>query len=399
MIENIHPIADEGIRAPKRFEATDLNDRKLFEAAFGFVRQRVDEGMAAFYDPMEFPPASSRNCFYEPAEDYGWTNAFWTGQLWLCYEMTGYEKYKEFALREVNTYYTRRIEEQLNTDQHDIGFLYILSAKPAWLLLKDRHARELTLKAAELLKHRFWEKGGILQAVGDLSDPKEQGIYIVDSVMNASLLYWAAEETNDGEFRRIADIHMKQVARNSVKEDASCYHKIRMGEDGQVKERFTGQGYSFDGCWARGLSWLQYGFTLAYEYTGETGYLDVAGKVNHYFLNRLPEDFVCYWDLYWTEGPEEKDSSAAAIAACALLEYGGCLKDDGIIYKKAAYAIIKSLSENYLTRYIPSSNGILQHGVYSKPTGLGVDECCIWGDYFYAEALVRILKTDWKKYW
>ena len=28
----------------------------------------------------------------------------------------------------------------------------------------------------------------------------------------------------------------------------------------------------------------------------------------------------------------------------------------------------------------------------------GVDECNIWGDYFYMEALMR-LKKDWNPYW
>jgi unsaturated chondroitin disaccharide hydrolase len=40
----------------------------------------------------------------------------------------------------------------------------------------------------------------------------------------------------------------------------------------------------------------------------------------------------------------------------------------------------------------------LLHAVYGKPNGIGVDECNIWGDYYYFEALVRLMK-DWKLYW
>ena len=36
-------------------------------------------------------------------------------------------------------------------------------------------------------------------------------------------------------------------------------------------------------------------------------------------------------------------------------------------------------------------SGLLLHGVYSKPDGIGVDECMIWGDYYYMEALFRLL--------
>ena len=36
-------------------------------------------------------------------------------------------------------------------------------------------------------------------------------------------------------------------------------------------------------------------------------------------------------------------------------------------------------------------SGLLLHGVYSKPDNRGVDECTIWGDYYYMEALFRLL--------
>ena len=51
------------------------------------------------------------------------------------------------------------------------------------------------------------------------------------------------------------------------------------------------------------------------------------------------------------------------------------------------------------------SNGQLLAGTYSKKTPYntcaeaGVNECVIWGDYFYMEALNRILDPDWKMYW
>lgn len=44
------------------------------------------------------------------------------------------------------------------------------------------------------------------------------------------------------------------------------------------------------------------------------------------------------------------------------------------------------------------SNGVLAHGVYGKPNDSGVEECFIWGDYFYLEGLVRALQ-HWDPYW
>ena len=51
------------------------------------------------------------------------------------------------------------------------------------------------------------------------------------------------------------------------------------------------------------------------------------------------------------------------------------------------------------------SDGQLLHGVYCRksPTNdardRGVDECNTWGDYFYVEALKRVVTPGWKAYW
>ena len=60
--------------------------------------------------------------------------------------------------------------------------------------------------------------------------------------------------------------------------------------------------------------------------------------------------------------------------------------------------MLTSLINNYNTFDNEKANGLLLHGVYSKPGNMGVDEMVIWGDYFFFEALVRLSK-DWKKYW
>jgi unsaturated chondroitin disaccharide hydrolase len=37
---------------------------------------------------------------------------------------------------------------------------------------------------------------------------------------------------------------------------------------------------------------------------------------------------------------------------------------------------------------LPDWEGILRHGVYHDPKGLGVDESVAWGEHFFVEALV-----------
>ena len=62
-----------------------------------------------------------------------------------------------------------------------------------------------------------------------------------------------------------------------------------------------------------------YGFALSYRHTGDRSFLDTSCKLLDYYLERLPEDGVCYWDLHFTQGSEPRDSSAAAIVCCGIL--------------------------------------------------------------------------------
>ena len=121
----------------------------------------------------------------------------------------------------------------------------------------------------------------------------------------------------------------------------------------------------------------------------------------NYFLNRLPSDGICYWDLIFTDGPEERDSSAAAVAACGLLELASqlpLLDPQRSVYEHAAAGMILTLAERYFANDAAPGAGLLAHAVYHKPNRIGVDESCVWGDYFYLEALARLTRI-WKPYW
>ena len=73
-------------------------------------------------------------------------------------------------------------------------------------------------------------------------------------------------------------------------------------------------------------------------------------------------------------------------------------------YTDMAYRIMAALIDRCANKDVKQSNGILLHGTYARDSkdntckNRGVDECNTWGDYFYMEALTRIL-TDWKMYW
>src|SRR5690606_37466513 len=145
-------------------------------------------------------------------------------------------------------------------------------------------------------------------------------------------------------------------------------------------------------------AWAIYGFSINHRYTGDPSFRHAARRCADYLLAHLPADLVPYWDLAFTDGSgEERDSSAAAIAVCGLLELASLLPDgpDRERYQSAARRILASLIDGYSTANHPDSNALLLHGVYDKPKGKGVDEGTLWGDYFYLEALTRLTRPDW----
>ena len=83
---------------------------------------------------------------------------------------------------------------------------------------------------------------------------------------------------------------------------------------------------------------------------------------------------------------------------------GSLDKKEKAFYEEKADRMLENLIDHYAVTSIKESNGLLLHGVYAKSspynsvTDRGVDECNLWGDYFYLEALTRKL-TDWKTYW
>lgn len=391
-------IQDEGIQNKGLLERQSNLSQKQVEEAIRYVLKKIDENLSTF--THKFPSSSSEHLNYRAIENIDWTGSFWTGMLWLAYEVTGDNKYRDVAEIQLESF-RERLDKKIHLNHHDVGFLYTLSVVSAYKLTGNKEAKQIALDAADLLMTRYYDEAGIIQAWGDLNDPKQRGRIIIDCNMNLPLLYWAFEETGNQKYYDAAYSHIQKAANYIVRDDASTYHTFYMcPETGKPLKGDTKQGYSDESCWSRGQAWAMYGFPLSYHYTKDWRLIETAKKNTNYFLNRLPDDLVCYWDLIFTEGTEERDSSAAAIAACGLLELSKYLPlsdDNKRVYENSALGIMSSLMDRYTTKD-KQSNGILLHAVYHKGGNLGVDECCIWGDYFYFEALVRLSK-DWNLYW
>lgn len=368
-----------------------MNVEKMLDYCIG----QVEKGLSKFITC--FPEDASVDNRYPVRENHGWTEGFWTGQLWMAYELTGEERYKETAMKQIPLY-KERIEKRIDVDHHDMGFLYLPSCVTAYRLCGSEQAKEAALLAAGNLLSRFQEKGQFLQAWGMLG-AKDNYRLIIDCLLNIPLLFWAEKETKETRFGEAARKHLETTMRVAIREDATTYHTFFFDpETGAPDHGQTAQGYADDSIWARGQAWGIYGSALGYVHTKDQRLLDIFHRLTDVFFEHLPKDHIPAWDLIFTDTKTLKDTSAAAAAASGILmmrKYDPDIEK----YARKAEEMLEAMFITSRADDVEGSNGILKHGVYSIPHNNGVDECNLWGDYYFMEALMRLKAPQWASCW
>lgn len=372
--------------------------------ALEFSSAQVIRSLPEFTD--KFQKAYSNNGFYEPTENVNWTTGFWTGEIWLAYEFTKNEALRHAGDVQMESF-LKRINEKVEVDHHDMGFLYSPSCVAGYKLTGSKTGKEAAVKAADQLITRYHPVGEFIQAWGPMNQPENYRL-IIDCLLNLPLLYWASEETGDGKYKEIAEKHIHTALANVIREDYSTWHTFFFNmETGAPDHGATCQGYRDGSAWARGQAWGIYGTAVGYKYTHRAEYITMFKGVTKYFCQHLPEDLVPYWDLEFGDGDKDqpRDSSSASIAACGMLEMAKYMeKEDADYYRALAKKLLKAVYDKYAVKDEKESNGLVLHSTYSNKspyntcTPEGVDECNIWGDYFYMEAMTRLHK-DWEIYW
>lgn len=378
-------------------------DKDMAKAALDRAAEIVKANLEEFTD--HFQSSNSFNGFYKPTENVEWTTGFWTGVIWLAYEHTGERRFREAAEVQVESF-LERIKHKIDVNHHDMGFLFSLSCVAAYKLTGNTHAREAALLAADHLAERYREKGQFLQAWGNPGQPSEYRL-IIDCLLNLPILYWATETTGDESYALKARNHIKTAMKCILRPDDSTYHTYFIDtETGEPAYGVTHQGNRNGSAWARGQAWGIYGIALSYRYLKDESYIDLFCRVTDYFMAHLPEDLIPYWDFDFDTGSgEPRDSSASAIAVCGILEMAKYLDGERADrYAGMARRMLRALIDRCANQDYSRSNGLLLHGTYARDSkentcrDRGVDECNTWGDYFYMEALTRIM-GDWELYW
>lgn len=318
-----------------------------------------------------------------------WTSGFFPGSLWYLYEYSNDPKEKDAAMM-----MTDRVEgEKYTTNNHDVGFMIGCSFGNGYRLTKDEKYKDVMITAAKSLSTRFRPNIGCIQSWG--SRKGWQCPVIIDNMMNLELLMEVFKLTGDSSFYKIAVSHADTTMKNHYRPDFSCYHVVSYDTiTGKIEAKQTAQGAADESAWARGQAWGLYGYTMMYRETKLDRYLKQAQHIADFLINHpnLPEDKIPYWDFNAPGIPNtERDASAGAIMASALIELSGYVDADASKkYLDVAETQLRTLSSpNYLAKKGENGDFILMHSVGSLPGKSEVNVPLTYADYYFIEGLMR----------
>ncbi len=322
---------------------------------------------------------------YQPCEPCWWTAGFWPGMLWQAYRFTRRAEFAHTAQPADEIIANCFLDERFYRLHHDVGFQFLHTAVPHYILTGEEVARQRALLAASFLMGRFNLKGRFIRA---WNVPGSENLSIIDSMMNLPLLLWASRQTGDERFAQVALAHADTVLERVMRSNGTLPHIVKI-EPGQpvVPWAEGSQGYSLDSVWARGQAWAMYGFAQLYRFTNQPRYLTASQKIANAYLRRLPADFLPLWDFDAPSG-QSRDTSAAACAASGLLELANLCGVE--IYRQTGLATLENLHTQCATWNLPDEQGLLREATEHFPKGRGINTSLIYGDYYFLEALLKL---------
>jgi unsaturated chondroitin disaccharide hydrolase len=384
-------MIDQGEEDPAMAEPREVDFGTLglrLERAFDFAAGQVRG--TVLRHPDYFPIYTENGRWKHSGELWtDWCAGFHAGMMWVIARRTGDAWWRETA-----EHYSRLLEpRQRDRNVHDLGFIFLNTYLPWYRLTGDERLNQVLIAAGRTLAMRFHPRGRYLS-----SFVAPESLFI-DIMMNVPLIFYAAREAGDRALYDLAVAHCRTTERTLVRPDGSTAHEgIFDPETGAFLRQSTHQGRGADSTWARGLAWALYGFGTVFSYTGDPADLDVARRNADCFLARCPDGLVPPWDFDVPAGPDRiDDSSAAAIAASGLWDLAGLVaSSDPVLasrYRNATFTTLDSLcSDHHLAWSTPGWEGVLKHGVYHFHKNLGVDESVMWGDFFFLEAVDKVLR-------
>ena len=371
---------------PRIFDRETLTRRleRGFEFAAGQVRSTIER------DP-DFFPIYTRNGRWRH-DGPGWTDwcaGFHAGMMWLLAERTGEREWRQHA-----EHYSRLLEhKQHDRNVHDLGFIFLNTYLPWFRLTGDRRLREVLITAGRTLALRFEKTGGYLR-----SFVAPESLFI-DIMMNVPLIFFAARESGD------PAISITWPACTAIRPSAPW--SVQMGRR-RTRAFLTRTPALF--CDSRPIkdfapiqpgraAW--HGRFMASAPCSHTQEAILISPSQYATQTAISRGLRKVWSL-------------PGISTCSTVPTGSKIlrlprslpRDSGTsppwsnlaiqsersVIADATLTILDSLSDDYyLASTTPGWEGVLKHAVYHFHKKLGVDESVMWGDFFFLEAMHKVL--------
>ena len=373
-------------------DGTEKLPRSIW-VGYDFAKLQEQLEKEILIDSLRAQPAAEKIGTRRLCGIYDWTSGFFPGSLWYIYEFTGNEAVKAEAIK--FTELLNPVREYTGT--HDLGFMMNCSYGNALRLSPNDTIPAVLIQTAENLCSRFDAGIGCIRSwdFGHWNFP-----VIIDNMMNLDLLFSASKLSGNPYYKEIAIKHANTTMPNHFRPDYTSWHVVSYNSDGTVECKETFQGKNHDSAWSRGQAWGLYGYTATYRETGDKTYLEFAQNIADMFIVRTTtEDAIPYWDF---DAPAladtPRDASAAAVAACGLLELS-TFAENGEVYFNHAEKILKSLSsEAYLAAPGENQGFVLMHSTGSLAHGSEIDVPLNYADYYYLEGLQRYMNLKGIEY-
>jgi unsaturated chondroitin disaccharide hydrolase len=358
-----------------------------------FVEAQASKTLASLGSPTgsNYPLYGGETGTWKTVGASSWTSGFFPGELWLLYQATGSQQW----LTKAQAWTAPLASQATRTDTADVGFIIGTSFGNGYRLTgTSSYKTELLTAGASLATYRYNSTVGAVRSwsFGPWSYP-----VIIDTMMNLGPLQWGAHNGGNPAWAGYAVKHAQTTANDLVRSNGSTFQLANFDPTtGALLSQGTYAGYSNSSTWARGEAWALYGFTQAYETSGNKAFLTTAEKVANWFVGHLPSDYVPYWDFNApVTSTTPRDTSAAAIAADGLVmlsTVAGALRPT---YLSDAENILGSLSTS---AYLGPATGeaVLAHGTDTDGNTViplapaEVNTALIFGDYYFTEALLRL---------
>lgn len=388
-----------------------------------------------------------------------WTEGFQYGSALLQFDATDEAEFLDLGRERT----VQRMAPHLtHMGVHDHGFNNVSTYGALWRMAREDRIPaseweirfyELALKVSGAVQARRWTAipgGGYVYSFNGAHSLFVDTIRSMRALALAHRLGHRLVEEQDAPSNLLARLlqHVRATATYNVFDGSGggpydvrgrvAHESLFNAANGTYRGPSTQQGYSPFSTWTRGLAWAMLGFAEQLEFlatlTGDA--LREAGAAGEgadacmlaaaratcdfYIESAACADGVPYWDTGapglaalgdWGSRPsdpfndrEPVDSSAAAIAAQALLRLGRLLErrgEDGSRYWQSGLRVVDTLFDEsgpYLSTD-PEHQGLLLHSVYHWPNGwdhvppgahVPRGESSQWGDYHAREVALYV---------